>query len=182
MVSAAAASTKRGAGCQATCAMIRTLAPVPAGTWRRGRAVRGATRGQCQGCEEEDLHRAAERAQEAGAGLRDRDFGRGGRAEAQRRASEGQVEEGLVALAADRDAQQMDVVGHGDGGEGALHFHRVHRRGELVVGGAEVSVAGGIGVALAGRSARAPAKRMCSSRTRSGCGTCAISYSGMRNS
>src|ERR1041385_8220943 len=90
MVSAAAGSTKRVLGCQD----------------QRG--------------EEEQLPRSAEGAYESASGLGDHDFEVCGRAESQGRVSEAQVEDGLVALAAHFGAQQMDVVGNRDRGEGTI--------------------------------------------------------------
>ena len=114
-----------------------------------GEQFAAGTRGECEGSQEKQLDRAPKRAHEARAGLGDGDFGRGGRAEAQSGMRESEVENGLIALVAERGAEQVHVVGHGDRSEGAFDLQTVHRRGELVIGAAKVSVARRIGVALA---------------------------------
>ena len=74
------------------------LRPAPPGTCRPAPAVPSRARRQCQGCQKQDLHHAAQRPHEAGADLRHRDLGRGGRAEAQRGPREGEVEHAWSCL------------------------------------------------------------------------------------
>ena len=74
---------------------------------------------------------------------------------------EGQVEDAFVVLTARRlshaGAQQVDMVRHRDRVEGTLDLEALDRRVKLVLRGAQIEIAGGIGAALLRHQFRGPA-------------------------
>jgi hypothetical protein len=79
-----------------------------------------------------------------------------GRPEAQRCPGKRDIEQSLIALAAVFDAQQVNVIRHGDGVERAFDIQRIDRRGELVIRSTHIGTMRGILAARGAQQLRRP--------------------------
>jgi hypothetical protein len=95
---------------------------------------------QDEGGKKEPLGGAADGAEGAGEGLLDGAFEEGWGAEAEFGSGEGEVEDSLVGFVAHEGAEEVDVVGDGEGVEGGAGFEDVDGLGELVFGAADEGI------------------------------------------